>query len=239
MSRRKEKFADKPQKEFDEVMLEVRRVTRVTTGGRQLSFRAIILVGNRKGKIWIGVSKWADVQIAVSKATREAYKNVVEVPLTEKGTIPYQISNTYKGAQVKLIPAAPGTWLKAGSSVRMVLDLVWCTNILSKIMWSPNKLNNALATVEALWSFKVGKFPERAKKKAEAALASEPSEKTQEASLVDGEAKPAPTPKKDPVEKKPETTKPVAKKPETKKPVAKKPVAKKPETKKPAPKKDK
>lgn len=150
MSRRKEKFADKPQKEFDEVMLEVRRVTRVTTGGRQLSFRAIILVGNRKGKIGIGIAKGADVQIAVSKATRDAYKNVVDVPLTEKGTIPYQVANKYKGAQVKLIPAAPGTGLKAGSSVRMVLDLVGCTNILSKIMGSPNKLNNALATVEAL-----------------------------------------------------------------------------------------
>jgi small subunit ribosomal protein S5 len=166
MSRRKEKFADKPQKEFDEVMLEVRRVTRVTTGGRQLSFRAIILVGNRKGKIGIGIAKWADVQIAVSKATRDAYKNVVDVPLTEKGTIPYQVANKYKGAQVKLIPAAPGTGLKAGSSVRMVLDLVGCTNILSKIMGSPNKLNNALATVEALWTFKVGKFPERVKKNA-------------------------------------------------------------------------
>lgn len=169
MSRRKEKFADKPQKEFDEVMLEVRRVTRVTTGGRQLSFRAIILVGNRKGKIWIGISKGADVQIAVSKATRDAYKNVVNVPLTDKGTIPYQVGNKYKWAQVKLIPAAPGTWLKAGSSVRMVLDLVGCTNILSKIMGSPNKLNNALATVEALSTFKVGKFPERIKKNADSA----------------------------------------------------------------------
>jgi small subunit ribosomal protein S5 len=164
MSRRKEKFAEKPKKEFDEVMLEVRRVTRVTTGGRQLSFRAIILVGNRKGKIWIGISKGADVQIAVSKATRDAYKNVVDVPLTEKWTIPYEVANKYKGSQVKLIPAAPGTGLKAGSSVRMVLDLVGCTNILSKIMGSPNKLNNALATVQALGTFKMGKFPERIKK---------------------------------------------------------------------------
>ncbi len=209
MSRRKEKFADKPQKEFDEVMLEVRRVTRVTTGGRQLSFRAIILVGNRKGKIGIGISKWADVQIAVSKATRDAYKNVVDVPLTDNGTIPYQVANKYKGAQVKLIPAASGTGLKAGSSVRMVLDLAWCTNILSKIMGSPNKLNNALATVEALWSFKKGKFPERAKKKGE------------EEAVVDLVA--------DVAEESPK---------EAKKAPAKKPAAKKAPAKKSTPKKD-
>lgn len=164
MSRRKEKVADKPKKEFDEVMLEVRRVTRVTTGWRQLSFRAIILVGNRKGKIGVGISKWADVQIAVSKATHDAYKHVIDVPLTDKGTIPYQIAKKYKWAQVKLIPAAPGTGLKAGSSVRTVLELAGCTNMLSKIMWSPNKLNNAIAAVNALGSFKVWKFPERIKK---------------------------------------------------------------------------
>lgn len=164
MSRRKEKVTEKPKKEFDEVMLEVRRVTRVTTGWRQLSFRAIILVGNRKGKIGIGISKWADVQIAVSKATHDAYKHVIDVPLTDKGTIPYQIAKKYKWAQVKLIPAAPGTGLKAWSSVRTVLELAGCTNMLSKIMWSPNKLNNAIAAVNALGSFKVWKFPERIKK---------------------------------------------------------------------------
>ena len=164
MSRRKEKVTEKPKKEFDEVMLEVRRVTRGTTGWRQLSFRAIILVWNRKGKIGVGISKWADVQIAVSKATHDAYKNVIDVPLTDRGTIPYQIQNKYKGAQVKLIPAAPGTGLKAWSSVRTVLELVGCTNILSKIMWSPNKLNNAIAAVNALGSFKIWKFPERIKK---------------------------------------------------------------------------
>lgn len=163
MSRKKEKFAEKPKKEFDEVMLEVRRVTRVTTGWRQLSFRAIILVGNRKGSIGLGISKGSDVQIAVAKATHDAYKNVIKAPLTEHGTIPYEVCRKYKGAQVKLLPAAPGTGLKAGSSVRMVLDLVGCTNILSKIMGSPNKLNNALATVEALAGFKEGKFPKKKK----------------------------------------------------------------------------
>ncbi|MDP2670010.1 MAG: hypothetical protein Q8O99_03290 [bacterium] len=84
MTRRRDKFTDKPKKEYDEVLLEVRRVTRVTTGGRQLSFRAIILVGNRKGSIGVGVAKGSDVQIAVAKATHDAYKHLVKAPITDE-----------------------------------------------------------------------------------------------------------------------------------------------------------
>lgn len=144
----------KPQKEFDEVLLEVRRVTRVTTGGRQLSFRAIILVGNRKGKIWLGVAKGQDVSIAVRKATHEAYKNIVEAPITEGDSIPYEVTAKFKAAKIKLLPAAPGTGLKAGSSLRPLLDLAGYNNILSKIQGTNNKLNNALAALYALGSFK-------------------------------------------------------------------------------------
>lgn len=82
--KRDDRMEKKPQKEFEEVLLEVRRVTRVTTGGRQLSFRAIIVIGNKKGKIGIGISKGADVSIAVSKATHDAYKRVITVPITEQ-----------------------------------------------------------------------------------------------------------------------------------------------------------
>lgn len=146
---------EKPKKEFEELLLEVRRVTRVTTWGRQLAFRAIILVGNQNGKIGLWISKGSDVQIAVRKATNEAYKNMKVVPMTEGGTVPYAVSKKYKSAYIKLIPAAPGTGLKAGSSVRAVLNLAGYTNILSKIIGTPNKLNNALATVMALTSFKV------------------------------------------------------------------------------------
>lgn len=148
---------EKPKKEFDEVMLEVRRVTRVTTWGRQLSFRATIIVGNRKGKIGVGVAKGADVAIAVKKATTEAYKNVVTTPITESFSIPYAITCRYKAAQVKLIPASSGTGLKAWSSVRVVLDLAGYSNILSKIWRTNNKLNNVLATIQGLSSFKTGR----------------------------------------------------------------------------------
>ena len=146
---------DKPKKEFDEILLEVRRVTRVNTGGRQLSFRAIILVGNKKGKIGLGISKGADVAIAVRKATHEAYKNIKVVPITDGGSVPYMLSYKYKSAMIRLIPAASGTGLKAGSALRSVMELAGYTNILSKIMGTNNKLNNALATIAALCSYKV------------------------------------------------------------------------------------
>ncbi len=145
---------DKTKKEFDELLLEVRRVTRVTTWGRRMSFRATVLVGNRKGKIWLWISKWADVSIAVSKASREAYKNMYTVPLTKDNTVPYMTSTKYKACFVKLLPAKAGTGLKVWSAVRAVLELAGYENMLSKIVWSNNKLNNAMATIKGLSSYK-------------------------------------------------------------------------------------
>lgn len=145
---------EKPKKEFDELLLEVRRVTRVTTGGRRLSFRATILIGNKKGKIWLGVSKGNDVASAVQKASHEAYKNIFEVPLTKNDTVPYPLTQKFKACVVKLLPASEGTGLKAGSSIRSVLELAGYSNILSKMVGSNNKLNNALATIKALSSYK-------------------------------------------------------------------------------------
>lgn len=141
---------DKTKKEFDELLLEVRKVTRVTTWGRRMSFRATVLVWNRKGKIWLGLSKWVDVTSAVKKATNEAYKNMFFVPITKTKTVPYLMNNKYKSCIVRLLPATQGTWLKAWSSVRSVLELAWYENILSKIIGSNNKLNNAIATINAL-----------------------------------------------------------------------------------------
>lgn len=145
---------EKPKKEFDELLLEVRRVTRVTTGGRRMSFRATILVWNRKGKIWLGSAKGNDVAGAVSKATNEAYKALFQVPITKGDTVPYAITYKYKTCKVRLLPASEGTWLKAGSSIRSVLELAGYSNILSKMIGSNNKLNNALATILALASYK-------------------------------------------------------------------------------------
>ena len=145
---------EKPKKEFDELLLEVRRVTRVTTGGRRMSFRATILVWKRKGKIWLGSAKGNDVAGAVSKATNEAYKALFQVPVTKGDTVPYALTYKYKTCKVRLLPASEGTWLKAGSSIRSVLELAGYSNILSKMIGSNNKLNNALATILALASYK-------------------------------------------------------------------------------------
>lgn len=155
MSNNKPEKREKPKKEFEELLLEVRRVTRVNTWGRQLSFRATILVGNRNGKIGLGVSKGADVQIAVRKATNEAFKNMKLVPITEGGTVPYEMTFKYKAAIIKMLPASSGTGLKAGASLRSVMELAGYTNILSKTMGTNNKLNNALAAIMALCSYKV------------------------------------------------------------------------------------
>ena len=155
MKKRQDK---KSEKKFEEVLLEVRRVTRVTTGWRQMSFRATILVGNKKGKIGIGSAKGSDVVSAIKKATHEAYKSIADVTITEDGSVPYAKVIKYKSSIVKLLPAAPGTWLKAWSSVRRVLELAGYKNILSKIVGTTNKLNNAKAAIIALSTFKkIGK----------------------------------------------------------------------------------
>ncbi|GHV22209.1 hypothetical protein FACS1894176_01050 [Bacteroidia bacterium] len=152
--RRGDRNREKPKKEFDELLLEVRRVTRVTTGGRRMSFRATILVGNKKGKIGLGISKGNDVAGAVAKATNEAYKALFEVPITKGDTVPYALTYKYKACRVRLLPASEGTGLKAGSSIRAVLELAGYSNILSKMIGANNKLNNALATIQALASYK-------------------------------------------------------------------------------------
>jgi len=144
----------KTEKKFEEVLLEVRRVTRVTTGWRQMSFRATMLVGNKKGKIGIGSAKGNDVLSAIKKATHEAYKSVADVSITENGSVPYARTTKYKSALIKLLPASAGTWLKAWSSVRRVLELAGYKNILSKIVGTNNKLNNAKAAIIALSTFK-------------------------------------------------------------------------------------
>ncbi len=142
------------KKEYEEKMLEVRRVTRVTTGGRQLSFRATMLIGNKNGKVGLGIAKANDVQSAVAKATHDAYKNITEVTITADGTVPYPIAKKFKAAQIKLVPAKPGTGLKAGSSVRSVLELAGYTNMLSKIVGTNNILNNALLAIDMISKFK-------------------------------------------------------------------------------------
>ena len=199
---------DKTKKEFDELLLEVRKVTRVTTWWRRMSFRATVLVWNKKGKIWLWLSKWVDVTSAVKKATNEAYKKMFIVPITKDKTVPYSITNKYKSCIVKVLPATQGTWLKAGSSVRSVLELAWYENILSKIVGSNNKLNNAIACINALSMYKhADHFTAIKEEKVE-----EPKEETKNEKKVVEEVKEEKVEKKAPAKKATATKKPAVKK---------------------------
>lgn len=222
---------DKTKKEFDELLLEVRKVTRVTTWWRRMSFRATVLVWNKKGKIWLGLSKWVDVTSAVKKATNEAYKKMFIVPITKDKTVPYSITNKYKSCIVKVLPATQGTWLKAGSSVRSVLELAWYENILSKIVGSNNKLNNAIACINALSMYKhADHFTAIKEEKVE-----EAKEETKNEKKVVEEVSGVKVEKKAPVKKATAAKKPAAKKVEKEEKAEKKAPAKKATAEKKAP----
>ncbi len=139
--------------EFKEELLSVDRVTRVTAWGRQLRFRAVILVGDGKWKVWLWTGKSWEVVDAISKAISDAKKNMVKVKI-EEGTVPYNIKNKYKSARIMLHPASKGTWIIAGGAIRKVLIVAWYSDILAKKYGSSNHINNARATIEALCSFK-------------------------------------------------------------------------------------
>lgn len=138
-------------KEFDERVVNIDRVARVVKGGRRFRFRALVVVGDHKGKVGIGVSKGADVTAAVAKAVDVAKKNFVTIPIKD-GTIAHETDAKVGGAKILIMPAAPGTGLIAGGTVRTVLEVVGISNALSKSLGSSNKINTAYATLEALGS---------------------------------------------------------------------------------------
>lgn len=136
-------------KQFDERIVHVNRVARVVKGGRRFRFQALVVVGDRKNKVGIGISKGADVTAAVTKATDVAKKHMVSVSLY-KGTLPHETEARVGGAHILVKPAAPGTGLIAGGVVRTVLEVAGIHNALSKSLGSSNKINTAYATVAAL-----------------------------------------------------------------------------------------
>jgi len=138
-------------KEFEEIVINIDRVARVVKGGRRFRFKALVVVGNKKGKVGVGVSKGQDVQTAVAKATDVAKKHLITVPI-ERETIPHDVEVKVSGAQVLIKPAAPGTGIIAGGVVRQVIGVTGIRNMLSKSLGSTNKVNIAYATIEALQS---------------------------------------------------------------------------------------
>lgn len=143
--------APQEPKEFEELVINIDRVARVVKGGRRFRFKALVVVGNKKGKVGVGVSKGQDVQTAVAKATDVAKKHLITVPITN-GTIPHDVEVKFSGAQVLIKPAAPGTGIIAGGVVRQIIGVTGINNMLSKSLGSTNKVNIAYAVIEALQS---------------------------------------------------------------------------------------
>ncbi len=145
---RREQAPQEP-KQFEEVVINIDRVSRVVKGGRRFRFKALVVVGDRKNKVGVGVAKGADVQTAVQKATDVAKKNMLTFPLVN-GTIPHENEIKYSGARVLIKPAAPGTGIIAGGVIRSIIGVTGINNLLSKSLNSTNKVNIAYATIEAL-----------------------------------------------------------------------------------------
>lgn len=141
--------APEAPKEFEEVVINIDRVARVVKGGRRFRFKALVVVGNRKNKVGVGVAKGADVQAAIGKATDVAKKHLITVPIVNE-TIPHEMEIKLAGARVLIKPAAPGTGIIAGGVVRSVIGVTGIRNMLSKSLGSTNKVNIAYATIEAL-----------------------------------------------------------------------------------------
>jgi len=137
------------EKQFDERTLHIDRVARVVKGGRRFRFRALVVVGDKKGKVGVGTAKGADVTAAVTKATEVAKKSFITVNLY-KGTLPHEAETKVSGAHILIMPAAPGTGLIAGGVVRTILEVAGVKNALSKSIGSTNKTNIAYATIAAL-----------------------------------------------------------------------------------------
>ncbi len=144
-----ETMEEKPQSEWKEQVVQISRVTKVVKGGKKLSFRAIVIVGNKKGQVGIGCAKAAEVIIAIQKAIADGRKNLITVPIF-KTTIPHPVTGKSGAGEVMLRPASQGTGIIAGGAVRPVLELAGIENILAKSLGSKSPLNAAYATVNAL-----------------------------------------------------------------------------------------
>ena len=147
--RRKIETVEPVESEWKEQVVQIRRVTKVVKGGKKLSFRAIVIVGNKKGQVGMGVAKASEVIVAIQKAIADGRKNLITVPIF-KTTIPHMITGRSGAGNVVLKPASQGTGVIAGGAVRAVLELCGIENILSKSMGSKSTLNAKNATLNAL-----------------------------------------------------------------------------------------
>lgn len=152
-ARKPKKGFKKQPSEFEQKVVDISRVTRVVAGGKRMRFRALVVIGNKKGKVGIGLKKGTDVSEAVNKAVNAAKKSMITVPIVND-TIPHEVKVKYKASKVIMLPAGQGTGVIAGGALRSVLDVAGVHNVISKILGSNNKINNVRAAYEALKSLK-------------------------------------------------------------------------------------
>jgi len=153
--RRRQSNSDqgREKSEFDQKVVEVKRVTRVVAGGKRMRFRALVVIGDHKGKVGMGLKKGADVSESVNKAVNQAKKNMVTLPLVNE-TIPHGLNVKYKSSSLMLKPARQGTGVIAGGAVRSVMELAGVKNVVSKMLGSNNKVNNVKAVFAAFKKMK-------------------------------------------------------------------------------------
>lgn len=155
-NRRNDRRGERQKPEFDQKIVSIRRVTRVMAGGRRFSFSVSMVIGDKKGKVGVGIGKAGDTQLAIEKAARNAKRNMITVPVNKDMHIPHDVQVKYASSEIMIMPA-PGRGLVAGSSVRTVLELAGVKDVTAKILSrSKNKLNNARAAVEALKQLRAG-----------------------------------------------------------------------------------
>lgn len=143
--------------EFDQKIISIRRVTRVVTGGRRFAFSVAVVIGDRKGRVGVGLGKAGDTPVAIDKAVRDARKNMIKVNLTKASSVPHEAEAKYSSSRV-LIMRAPGKGVLAGSSVRTGLEFAGIKEVSSKsFSRSKNKINNAKAAIKALSKMKAAK----------------------------------------------------------------------------------
>ena len=147
---RKKTITRLSKKKYEEKIVQIKRVTKVVKGGKKMTFRAVVIIGDTKRKVGVGIGRADDVNLAIDKAVLNGKKNLINVPLTLRYSLPHVVNASYGACKIMLRPAALGTGVIAGGSVRTVLELAGIKNILAKQFGSNNILNNAKATILAL-----------------------------------------------------------------------------------------
>lgn len=158
---KKAKAHAKEVKEFSEEVLKIDRVTRVVKGGRRLRFRCTVAIGDKKGRVGVGTGKAGEVVIGIQKAVARAKANLIHVNIAEGDTIPHSVQVKHKAAYMVIMPAAPGTGVKAGGALRKILNLAGLRNVLSKNMGTRNTLVTAQASIKALQKLRAPKNPKK------------------------------------------------------------------------------